>query len=74
MRPVECLVCVIGICGNEMKITAKRLNKILEAYPKDILLCIEDNEIVLGGRWDDDHGCFGILGTITEKDARAEDV
>ncbi|KKN66148.1 hypothetical protein LCGC14_0474380 [marine sediment metagenome] len=57
-----------------MKITAKRLNKILEAYPEDILLCIEDNEIVLGGRWDEKYGCFGILGTVTEKDARAEDV
>ena len=56
-----------------MKITAKRLNKILEAYPEDILLCIEGNEIVLGGRWDEKYGCFGILGTITEKDARAED-
>ena len=57
-----------------MKITAKRLNKILEKYPEDVLICVEGSEIDLAGRWDEHYGCFGILGTITEKDARAEDV
>ena len=57
-----------------MKITAKRLNKILEAYPEDILICVEGDEIDLAGRWDEKYGCFGVLGTITEEDARAEDV